>query len=163
MITRYGLEGAPIYALGRTLRGMDAPEVVIDFKPTFTIERLVQKMESARKNFYHEAQLRWKLSKGAGAIIQQLYGDMDSAQQLAEAVKSCRIPLIGARPIDEVISTSGGVAWSELDENLMLKKLPNVYCAGEMIDWEAPTGGFLMQACFATGNVAGLAAAKIHS
>ncbi|MBT4757544.1 MAG: TIGR03862 family flavoprotein [Opitutae bacterium] len=161
MITRYGLEGAPIYALGRTLRGMDAPEVVIDFKPSFTIERLVQKMESARKNFYHEAQLRWKLSKGACAIIQQLYGDMGSAQALAEVVKACRIPLSGPRPIEEVISTSGGVAWCELDENLMLKKLPNVYCAGEMIDWEAPTGGFLIQGCFATGNVAGLAAAKL--
>jgi len=160
MITRYGLEGAPIYALGRILRGMHAPEVVIDFKPTFTIERLVQKMESARRNFYHEAQLRWKLCKGACAIIQQLHGDMDSAQKLAEVVKSCRIPLSRARPIDEVISTSGGVAWSELDKNLMLKKLPNVYCAGEMIDWEAPTGGFLMQGCFATGSTAGLAAAK---
>jgi len=82
---------------------------------------------------------------------------------LAEVVKSCRIPLSRARPIDEVISTSGGVAWSELDENLMLKKLPNVYCAGEMIDWEAPTGGFLMQGCFATGSTAGLAAAKTRS
>ena len=88
---------------------------------------------------------------------------MDSAQKLAEVVKSCRIPLSGARPIDEVISTSGGVAWSELDENLMLKKLPNVYCAGEMIDWEAPTGGFLMQGCFATGSAAGKAASATQS
>lgn len=163
MITRYGLEGAPIYALAQTLRGMDAPEIVIDFKPTFTIERLVQKMESARKDFFKEAQLRWKLSKGACAIIRQLYGEIDSAQQLAEIVKACRIPLSGPRPIEEVISTSGGVAWCELDENLMLKKLPSVYCAGEMIDWEAPTGGFLMQGCFATGNLAGLAAAKIQA
>ena len=163
MITRYGLEGAPIYALGRTLRKMPKPEIVIDFKPTFTIERLVQKMESARRNFLHEAQLRWKLSKGACAIIQQLYGDFDSAQQLAEATKACRIPLSGPRPVDEVISTSGGIAWSELDDNLMLKQLPNVYCAGEMIDWEAPTGGFLMQGCFATGSVAGKAAAEMQA
>jgi uncharacterized flavoprotein (TIGR03862 family) len=162
MITRYGLEGTPIYALGRTLRSMDSLEIMIDFKPTFTVERLVQKMESARRNFFHEAQLRWKLSKGACAIIQQLYGEFDSAQKLAEVVKACRIPLSGARPIDEVISTSGGVAWSELDETLMLKKLPGVYCAGEIIDWEAPTGGFLMQGCFATGNVAGQAASRIR-
>ena len=118
--------------------------------------------EGISGTFYHEAQLRWKLSNGACAIIQQLYGDINSAQALAEAVKSCRIPLSGARPIDEVISTSGGVAWSELDQNLMLKKLPHVYCAGEMIDWEAPTGGFLMQGCFATGTVAGLAAAQAY-
>jgi predicted flavoprotein YhiN len=160
MITRYGFEGTPIYALARTLRGMDAPEIVIDFKPTFTIERLVQKMESARRDFFKEANLRWKLSKGACAIIKQLYGEFDSAQALAEVVKSCRIPLSGARPLDEVISTSGGIAWSELDENLMLKQLSNVYCAGEMIDWEAPTGGYLMQGCFATGTVAGRSAAK---
>ena len=160
IITRYGLEGAPIYALGRTLRSMAAPEIVIDFKPTFTIERLVQKMESARRDFFKEAQLRWKLSKGACAIIEQLYGEFDSAQDLAEVVKACRIPLSGARPIDEVISTAGGVAWGELDEQLMLKRLPNVYCAGEMIDWEAPTGGYLMQGCFAKGTVAGRAASQ---
>lgn len=160
IITRYGLEGAPIYALGRRLRSMAAPEIVIDFKPTFTIERLVQKMESARRDFFKEAQLRWKLSKGACAIIEQLYGEFDSAQDLAEAVKACHIPLSGARPIDEVISTAGGVAWGELDEQLMLKRLPNVYCAGEMIDWEAPTGGYLMQGCFATGTVAGRAASQ---
>jgi hypothetical protein len=87
---------------------MDAPEVVIDFKPTFTVERLVQKMESARRDFFKEAQLRWKLSKGACAIVQQLYGEFDSAQALAEVVKSCRIALSGPRPLDEVISTSGG-------------------------------------------------------
>lgn len=160
IITRYGLEGAPIYALGRTLRSMAAPEIVIDFKPTFTIGRLVQKMESARRDFFKEAQLRWKLSKGACAIIEQLYGEFDSAQDLAEVVKACRIPLSGARSIDEVISTAGGVAWGELDEQLMLKRLPNVYCAGEMIDWEAPTGGYLMQGCFATGTVAGRAASQ---
>ena len=163
MITRYGLEGTPIYALGRTLRTMDAPEIVIDFKPTFTVERLVLKMESARKDFFKEAQLRWKLSKGACAIIQQLHGEFDSAQALAEVVKSCRIPLSGARPLEEVISTSGGVSWNELDEQLMLKQLPGVYCAGEMIDWEAPTGGYLMQGCFATGTVAGKAAAQMPS
>jgi uncharacterized flavoprotein (TIGR03862 family) len=160
MITRYGLEGTPIYALGRSLRAMQSPEIVVDFKPTFTVERLVQKMESARRNFLHEAQLRWKLSKGACAIIQQLYGELDSAQKLAEVVKSCHIPLTGPRPLPEVISTSGGIAWSELDATLMLKKLPNVYCAGEMIDWEAPTGGFLMQGCFATGTMAGRAASR---
>ena len=160
IITRYGLEGAPLYALGPILRRMEAPEIVIDFKPTFTIERLVQKIQSPRRDFFKEAQLRWKLSKGACAIIEQLYGEFDSAQDLAEVVKACRIPLSGARPIDEVISTAGGVAWGELDGHLMLKRLPNVYCAGEMIDWEAPTGGYLMQGCFATGTVAGRAAGQ---
>ncbi len=161
LITKYGFEGTPIYTLGRRLRRMKNPVIEIDFKPTFTVERLIQKMESARKNFYHEAALRWKLAPGAEAIIRQIYGEISSAQQLAEIVKCCKIRLKGTRPIEEAISTAGGVAWSELDENLMLKKFPQVFCAGEMIDWEAPTGGFLMQGCFITGTRAGEAAATI--
>ena len=155
MVTRYGFEGTPIYALGRTLRSMDLPAIEIDFKPTFTVERLVQKMESARRNFYHEAKLRWKLDHTARAILQQLYGEFDNANDLAQIVKACRIPLKGPRPLQEAISTAGGVAWPELDDSLMLKKLPGVFCAGEMIDWEAPTGGFLLQGCFATGTRVG--------
>ncbi len=157
MVTRYGFEGTPLYALGPQLRAMEEPEIVVDFKPTFTVERLVQKMESARRNFYHEAKLRWKLNDTARAILQQLYGEFDNAEALAHAVKACRIPLKGPRPLAEAISTAGGVAWAELDESLMLKRLPGVFCAGEMIDWEAPTGGFLLQACFATGTRVGRA------
>lgn len=157
--TRYGLEGAPLYALGSKLREMDAPAIKIDFKPTFSKERLVAKMESARRDFFKEAGLRWKLNATASAIIRQFHGEFDSAEALAEVVKSCHIPLTSPRPIEEAISTAGGVAWHELDANLMLKKLPGVYCAGEMIDWEAPTGGYLLQGCFITGNVAGGAAA----
>ncbi len=155
MVTRYGFEGTPIYGLGPALRAMDAPAIEIDFKPTFTVERLVQKMESARRNFYHEAKLRWKLNDTARAIIEQLYGEFDNAEDLARIVKACRIPLKAPRPLAEAISTAGGVAWEELDEALMLKRLPNVFCAGEMIDWEAPTGGFLLQGCFATGTRVG--------
>jgi uncharacterized flavoprotein (TIGR03862 family) len=160
MVTRYGFEGTPIYALGKTLRAMETPAIEIDFKPTFTIERLVQKMESARRDFFKEARLRWKLNEVACAIIEQYYGQFDSAEALAKVVKACHIPLTKARPIEEAISTSGGVSWSALDTNLMLKQLPGVYCAGEMIDWEAPTGGFLIQGCFVTGGVAGAAAAS---
>lgn len=159
VVTQYGFEGAPLYALGLELRKMDAPAIEIDFKPTFTEERLVAKMESARRDFFKEAGLRWKLNETACAVIRQFHGEFDSAVALAKVVKCCRIPLTHPRPIDEAISTAGGVAWSELDADLMLKKLPGVYCAGEMIDWEAPTGGYLMQGCFITGNVAGKAAA----
>jgi predicted flavoprotein YhiN len=65
------------------------------------------------------------------------------------------LPLNGPRPLEEAISSAGGVAWSTLDRTQMLKQFPSVYCAGEMIDWEAPTGGFLFQGCLATGHVAG--------
>jgi uncharacterized flavoprotein (TIGR03862 family) len=159
--TKYGFEGTPIYTLGTELRKMDEPSIGIDFKPTFTEERLVAKMESARRDFYKEAGLRWKLSEAACAIIRQYYGEFDNAKALANAVKCCRIPLSEPRPIEESISTSGGVAWSDLNEDLMLKKLPGVYCAGEMVDWEAPTGGFLMQGCFVTGTIAGKSATVV--
>jgi predicted flavoprotein YhiN len=74
-------------------------------------------------------------------------------------VKNFTIALSGPRPIAEAISSAGGLPWRELDENLMLRKLPGIFAAGEMIDWEAPTGGYLMQGCFATATRAGRAAA----
>jgi len=160
MITHYGFEGSPIYHLGRELRSMNSPALEIDFKPMFTEEHMIAKMESARRNFYKEAKQRWKLSEAACAILKQVYGEFDNATDLAEVAKNCRIPLSEARPIEEAISSAGGVAWSALDESLMLKQLPGVYCAGEMIDWEAPTGGFLIQGCFLTGTIAGSASVK---
>lgn len=162
MVTRYGFEGTPLYALCPELRAMEKPTLTIDFKPTFTRERLIAKMESARRNFFKEARQRWKLSPVAEAIIRQHHGEFDSAEALANVVKACRVPLTKPRPVAEAISSSGGVAWSELDAQLMLKKLPGVYCAGEMVDWEAPTGGFLLQGCFVTGRVAGGAAAQLR-
>ena len=154
VITKYGLEGGPIYRLGPHIKALETPHIIIDFKPSFTIERLVAKMESAKRNFLHEAKLRWKLSPAMLAIL-ETYPEWTSAEELAKTVKACTIPLTHTRPIDEAISSAGGVKWSELDESLMLKKLPHIYCAGEMLDWEAPTGGYLLQACFATGNWAG--------
>ncbi len=159
MLTRYGIEGTCIYQLGRALRAMEKPELVIDFKPSFTVEKLVAKMESARREFLREAQLRWKVPAHACAVLAQFHGPFSDAETLARAVKNCRIPLQQSRPVAEAISSAGGVCWSELDSHLMLKKLPGVFCCGEMLDWEAPTGGYLLQGCFATGTLAGNAAA----
>jgi predicted flavoprotein YhiN len=78
--------------------------------------------------------------------------------QLALAIKALPLPLARARPIDEAISTAGGVRFDALDEHLMLRALPGVFCAGEMLDWEAPTGGYLLTACFASGRAAGAGA-----
>ncbi len=158
MPVRYGIEGTLMYQLGRALRTMASPEIRIDFKPSFTVAQLVRKMESVRRNFVKESRERWKLPDAACAMLEQFHGPFDSAEKLALAAKDCRIPLLAPRPLAEAISTAGGVCWSELDEQLMLKKLPGVFCAGEMIDWEAPTGGFLLQGCFATGTRAGKAA-----
>ena len=159
MPVRYGIEGTLMYQLGRTLRAMASPEIRIDFKPAFTAAQLVRKMESVRRDFVQQTRERWKLPDAACAMLEQFHGPFDSAERLAVAAKDCRIPLLAPRPLAEAISTAGGVCWSELDNSLMLKKLPGVFCAGEMIDWEAPTGGFLLQGCFATGTRAGRAAA----
>jgi hypothetical protein len=75
--------------------------------------------------------------------------------RLAQAIKALPITLIAPRPMDEAISSAGGVLFDELDSHLMLRTLPGVFCAGEMLDWEAPTGGYLLSACFASGQVAG--------
>jgi uncharacterized flavoprotein (TIGR03862 family) len=160
LITKYGLEGGALYQLGPILRAMAEPELAIDFKPTFTVAQLVAKMGPVRRNFLAEARQRWKLSAAAFAMLSNLpgHGPWDSAESLAAEVKHCALRLTGPRPLAEAISSAGGVRWSELDRGLMLRKLPGVFVAGEMIDWEAPTGGYLLQGCFATGTRAARAA-----
>ncbi len=92
----------------------------------------------------------WKLSPAAKALLALC--PIPSANALATLAKGFPLALRGPRPLDEAISSAGGVAWTELDSDLMLRRLPVVFCAGEMIDWEAPTGGSLLQGCFATGT-----------
>ena len=164
MVTSYGLEGGAIYQLGSALRSMAAPEISIDLKPSSTIEQLVKKMGPVRRNFLAEARSRWRMDEASAAVLAHgaAGGDasITSAAELASIAKRCRIPLTGPRPIAEAISSAGGVRWRELDDDLMLKQLPGVFVAGEMIDWEAPTGGYLMQGCFASGTHTGRAAVK---
>ncbi len=150
LVTRYGLEGGALYQLGPVLRAMADPAIVIDFKPAHSHAQLVAKMQSVRRDFVAEARVRWRLGAAAHAILaRQPWAGIDA---LAHEVKHCRLPLSGPRPIAEAISSAGGVAWAELDERLMLTQLPGVFVAGEMIDWEAPTGGYLLQGCFTTAT-----------
>jgi len=161
LLTRYGLEGGTIYALGRELRAMPQPAITIDFKPTFTTQQLVAKLSGAKGDFLESAIHRWKLSPPAAAILsRKTYPDVGA---LAEETKSCRIALEQARPIAEAISSAGGISWEELDHTLMLKRLPGVFACGEMLDWDAPTGGYLLQGAFATGTRAGNCAARFAS
>lgn len=146
LVTRYGLEGGAIYALGGELRKMSEPAIEIDFKPTFSAAQLAAKPIR-----------EWKLSKPAAAILAT--SRFQDPARLAKEAKSFRIPLLRPRPLSEAISSAGGIRWDELDGNLMLYKLPGVFVCGEMIDWDAPTGGYLLQAAFATGACAGKAAA----
>ncbi len=133
---------------------MPEPTIVIDFKSAHTVEQLVRKLGNCPRNFLAEARSRWRLSDAAFAILENLPGrrPFTSAESLAETVKGCVLKLTGPRPLAEAISSAGGVGWCELDDALMVRRLPGVFVAGEMIDWDAPTGGYLMQGCFATGT-----------
>ena len=143
---------------------MPEPLLSIDFKPASTIEQLVAKMGPIRRNFLAEARARWKLGDAAFAIVSHVPDarEWESAAALAAHVKNCPLRLTGPRPIEEAISSAGGVRWQELDEHLMLRKLPGVFVAGEMIDWEATTGGYLIHGCFATGTRAAQGALRSH-
>jgi uncharacterized flavoprotein (TIGR03862 family) len=154
MITRYGLEGGIIYTLGAALRRMQEPVIEIDLKPSAEIPELLRKMESAKRNLIAESRTRWRLSEQAHALFAwqaELRGIEDPAR-LAELVKHFPLSLRGPRPIAEAISSAGGIAWRDLTKSLSLQGAPAIFFAGEMIDWEAPTGGYLMQGCFATGR-----------
>ena len=97
------------------------------------------------------------------ALIQEWGRPLPSGAALARLVKALPVPLAGPRPLDEAISTAGGIARAALTDDLELRALPGVFAAGEMLDWEAPTGGYLLTACLATGRWAGQAAAQALS
>ena len=157
LITRDGLEGGAIYRLGRKLRLMSEPRLALDFKPQLTIEAMRERIANLPATEWFRA---WKLSNAAIALLEtKSPHDLNDVEGSIALVKNFTVALRGPRPIAEAISSAGGVPWCELDESLMLRKLPGVFVAGEMIDWEAPTGGYLLQGCFATATRAGRAAA----
>ena len=160
MLTRYGLDGGILYQLGPALRAMPVPEIVLDAKPDFSEAVLLRKIESVKKNFLSEAVTRWRLPPSTHALLRWAAerDGCERAEDFVRLVKCLRLPLLRARPIEEAISSAGGVAWSELNDDLSLRKIPSVFMAGEMIDWEAPTGGYLMQGCFAMGRLAAMGA-----
>ena len=152
VFTEYGLEGSPIYYLNRSTRKHDFPVTInIDLKPNLLEAEILDQLKCTSK-ISSVLKRNLKLSTTAINLLKTLdkenYLDIEN---LAKTIKKFPIEVLSFRPIDEVISTAGGVAFSELNSNLELKKIPNVFCAGEMIDWEAPTGGYLLQACFSTG------------
>jgi predicted flavoprotein YhiN len=137
---------------------MERPELRIDFKAQVAAEVLHARAAQYGPNEWFRV---WKLSAAAIALLQALYPeDCASLEKAVARTKNFVLPLEGPRPIAEAISTAGGVLWGELSDALMLQKMPGVFLAGEMIDWEAPTGGYLLQGCFATATRAGRSAAK---
>ena len=164
VITQSGVEGGAIYALGRMLR--QTPLARIDLAPQLSIHAL-RDMISNRKpkdslsNFLRKSV---KLDATKRALLFELTRPMPrDTDGLIAAIKAAPLQVSGPRPIDEAISTAGGLSWDALTPELMLRDFPGVFCAGEMLDWDAPTGGYLITACLATGRWAGRAAADYLS
>lgn len=161
MVTRYGLEGGAIYALSADLRETIAREgsalLTIDLRPDLTEAALAERLSRPRGK---DSVTNW-LRKAAGlspvaiAVMREIPGDVPTgAEKLAKRIKAVRLTLTGMQGLDRAISSAGGVRFEGLDGRLMLTARPGVFVAGEMIDWEAPTGGYLLQASFASGVVA---------
>ncbi|GGF92185.1 dehydrogenase [Rhizobium wenxiniae] len=162
VISKHGIEGSLVYAHSAALRDRlfrdGKAAITVDLMPGRTQERLARDLarQDAKASFSN------RLRKGAGldgvkaALLRELSKGANRmpAEQLADLIKTLPIPVLRPRPIAEAISSAGGIAWSDIDERYMLKSRPGLFAAGEMIDWEAPTGGYLLTACFATGRAA---------
>lgn len=153
MITDYGIEGGAIYALTADLRTAAPTEIRIDLRPDLRLQHVVEKLAKAKRGDTLSSTLRKALglSPVAIALLYEKGPPPRDPEQLTELIKSIPLTLKAPHGIDRAISTAGGVAWSAVDEHLQLRAIPNTYVAGEMLDWEAPTGGYLLQASFATG------------
>jgi hypothetical protein len=163
VITRHGVEGSLIYALSAQLRDVIETEgsatLQLDLAPGKSIERLTQEIAHPRgaRSMGSHLQSRAGIAGVKAGLLRECASKEDYADpaRLAAAIKALPLTLVAPRPLDEAISSAGGVTATAFDDKLMLKQLPGVFCAGEMLDWEAPTGGYLLTACFASGRAAG--------
>ncbi len=162
VVTQNGLEGSVIYAASALIRdeieARGSATLTFDLAPNRKLKELIERLSIPRGSKTVSSHLRRKVNiKGvqAGLLREFATESLNDPAQLAHAIKNLPIPVTAARPIAESISTAGGVRFEALDECLMIKSHPGLFCGGEMLDWEAPTGGYLLTACFASGRVAG--------
>ncbi len=163
VVTANGVEGSLIYKMSARLREQIASTgsalIYLDLAPGKDRQYLIDRISDPRGKHSMANHLRKRIGIDgvkAGLLREVLMKeDFDDPVRLAEAIKALPVKLVAARPIDEAISSAGGVSFEALDERLMIRAIPGVFCAGEMLDWEAPTGGYLLTACFASGRVAG--------
>ncbi|HEX5363741.1 MAG TPA: TIGR03862 family flavoprotein [Gallionella sp.] len=164
LITELGIEGGLIYALSAALRDQieraGYAMLQLDLLPDWTLQRVQAEVAHPRGSRSLSSHLQSRLGlKGVKAnLLREVLSadEMNDPLLLAATIKALPLRLLATRPLIEAISSAGGVPFETLDENLMLRELPGVFCAGEMLDWEAPTGGYLLTACFASGRAAGL-------
>lgn len=166
VVTTGGVEGSLIYALSADLRDAIAAHgsavVHLDLAPDRSLEWLAAEIARPRGSRSLSSHLQSRIGlKGVkvGLLRERVpAADFADPDRLAAAIKSLPLVLVAPRPLDEAISSAGGVAFEALDQGLMVRDRPGLFCAGEMLDWEAPTGGYLLTACFASGRAAGFGA-----
>ena len=159
MLTDYGVEGTPVYALTgpvRTALGAGGPAVLhLNLKPDLPPAALLAKLRQRRPGTSLPEFLRKALHLGppVPTLLREARPDVAALgpEALAELLAAVPLPVAGLRPLDDAISTAGGIPFAAVDEHLMLRQRPGTFVAGEMLDWEAPTGGYLLQGCFSTG------------
>ncbi len=164
VITASGIEGSLIYAWSAPIREainqQGAATILIDLLPGKAVDKIRAALAKPRGSRSMSKHLHSQLGLDGvkAALLRELCpaSSFNDPELLAKAIKALPLKLLKARPLDEAISTAGGVRFEALDEQLMLKQLPGVFCAGEMLDWEAPTGGYLLTGCFASGRAAGV-------
>ena len=161
MLTRYGIEGGAIYALSSALRAAIARDgsaiLTLDLRPDLTEDALADRLAKGRGKDSMTNHLRKSggLSPAAIAVLRDIPGEIPlGAEKLAKRIKAVRLKLTGMQGLERAISSAGGVGLEAVNQQLMLTARPGVFVAGEMLDWEAPTGGYLLQASFASGVVA---------
>ena len=134
----------------------------LDLAPGRDLQRLTRELSESRgkRSLSNHLQNKAGIDGVKAGLLRDIAtsADMSDAARLATLIKALPLRLTATRPLDEAISSAGGVSFSALDQHLMLRDIPGVFCAGEMLDWEAPTGGYLLTACFASGRVAGAGA-----
>jgi uncharacterized flavoprotein (TIGR03862 family) len=161
LITRDGIEGGAIYSLSARLRdaiAADGPATLhVDLRPDLPAVALATRLDAPRRGQSLSTFLRKQagLSPVAVGLVQEALHAGADGGSLAALVKSVPVRLLAPRPIARAISSAGGIAFDEIDESFMLRRRPGVFVAGEMLDWEAPTGGYLLQGAFSTGHAAG--------
>lgn len=166
VITETGVEGGVIYAVSAFLRDVIVAKGVatirLDLSPDRDVRRLMKDLSQPRgkRTMATHLERRAGIAGVKAGLLREILPkeDFTDPARLAAAIKSLPLRLVATRPLEEAISTAGGVAFSALDARLMIRRLPGIFCAGEMLDWEAPTGGYLLTACFASGRTAGAGA-----
>ncbi|AMC36605.1 TIGR03862 family flavoprotein [Janthinobacterium sp. B9-8] len=166
VLTKGGVEGSLIYTFSAAIRdeikANGSADILLDLAPGKSLERVLEDLKRPRGADSMASHLRRKLGiEGvkAGLLREEISrNDFNDMNKLAAAIKGLPLKLLAPRPIDEAISSAGGVCFEAMSPALMLEKIPGVFCAGEMLDWEAPTGGYLITACLASGRQAGLGA-----